>query len=468
MNQAVTLPIDFVPCDTIRSQFSNAMSQMYRTEVPAYGALIDLVDSNNQQVLTTNSELAERLGQVENLETLSEQRHGAIRIGKASELAMMGRIFAIMGMQPVGYYDLSVANVPVHSTAFRAVDSESIRNNPFRIFTSLLRLELIKDEALRAKATAVLEKRDIFGDKVRELVATAEKEGGLDAAQAEQFVAAIVEVFRWHSEAAIDSELYTQLLSEHPLIADVVSFKGPHINHLTPRTLDIDWVQENIHTTGAKAKAVIEGPPKRECPILLRQTAFLAIKEQVSFVTTGEQQVNLTHAARFGEIEQRGCALTEKGRDLYDQLLTQTRSLTRPLNDGSNLAQYKAEIEQVFSVFPDNYKQMHDQQLAYFSYSLTGVALPQALKDSTDIDQLVDAGVVRFDPITYEDFLPVSAAGIFQSNLGEQGEEDFSQNPNQAEFERDLGMQVADQFSLYQAMQTQSIEQCFAELAALK
>ena len=98
MNQAVTLPIDFVPCDTIRSQFSNAMSQMYRTEVPAYGALIDLVDSNNQQVLTTNSELAERLGQVENLETLSEQRHGAIRIGKASELAMMGRIFAIMGM----------------------------------------------------------------------------------------------------------------------------------------------------------------------------------------------------------------------------------------------------------------------------------------------------------------------------------------------------------------------------------
>jgi uncharacterized glyoxalase superfamily metalloenzyme YdcJ len=466
MNQAVTLPIEFVPSDTIRSQFSNAMSQMYRTEVPAYGALIDLVGSNNQQVLSANPDLVDRLQQVENLDTLSEQRHGAIRIGKASELAMMGRIFAIMGMQPVGYYDLSVANVPVHSTAFRAIDSESIRSNPFRIFTSLLRLELIKDEALREKAAEVLEERDIFGDKVRELVSVAEQEGGLDAQQSEQFVAAIVEVFRWHSEAAIDSELYTELLSEHPLIADVVSFKGPHINHLTPRTLDIDWIQENIHTTGAKAKAVIEGPPKRDCPILLRQTAFLAIKEQVSFVSSGEQAVSLTHAARFGEIEQRGCALTEKGRELYDELLTQTRSLTRPLNDGSNLAQYKAEIEHVFSAFPDDYQLMHDQQLAYFSYSLTGVELPQALKDNQDMAKLVEAGVVRFDPITYEDFLPVSAAGIFQSNLGEQGEEDFSQNPNQAAFERDLGMQVADQFSLYQAMQSHSIEQCLVELAS--
>jgi uncharacterized glyoxalase superfamily metalloenzyme YdcJ len=26
-------------------------------------------------------------------------------------------------------------------------------------------------------------------------------------------------------------------------VADVVSFRGPHINHLTPRTLDIDAAQ---------------------------------------------------------------------------------------------------------------------------------------------------------------------------------------------------------------------------------
>ncbi|MGB1239016.1 MAG: 2-oxoadipate dioxygenase/decarboxylase HglS [Pseudomonadales bacterium] len=455
----------FIDADAIRADFSAAMSHMYREEVPAYGALIDLVSSGNTRQLEADNVLKDHLSQVENLETLSDQRHGAIRIGKASELTMMRRIFALLGMYPVGYYDLSVAGVPVHSTAFRPVDTESIRNNPFRVFCSLLRLELIKDEQLREKARAVLEARDIFGDKVRELVALGEEQGGFDAEQANAFVAAILEVFRWHQHAAIDSELYNELLNEHPLIADVVSFKGPHINHLTPRTLDIDWVQGQIHTTGGVPKAVIEGPPKRDCPILLRQTAFLAIKEPVVFASANESETQGAHAARFGEIEQRGCALKPKGRALYDQLLNEARGITRPLNDGSNLAQYLEQMQQVFSAFPDEYAAIREQQLGYFSYSVADASKAQGI-DTGNIEALVAAGAVRFDPITYEDFLPVSAAGIFQSNLGQQGEKDFVQEPNQAAFERDLEASVADEFALYQQMEQRSIDSVKAQLHA--
>ena len=422
--------------DDIRTRFSSAMSNMYREEVPAYGALLDLVVTNNEQYLQANNGFVEQLKQVENIDTLSDQRHGAIRLGKASELSMMRRIFAIMGMYPVGYYDLSVANIPVHSTAFRPIASQSIRQNPFRVFTSLLRLELIDDIALRNSAQKIIQARDIFTDKVRELVNTAEQNSGLDEVQTTQFIDAVVDVFRWHSEAAISSELYAKLLAEHPLIADVVSFKGPHINHLTPRVLDIDAVQAQIHTTGAVAKAVIEGPPNRNCPILLRQTAFLAIKESISFTGEGDQQ-QFTHAARFGEVEQRGCALTAKGRALYDQLLSETRAIARPLNDGSNLEKYQAQIQQVFAQFPDDYQQMQQQQLGYFKYSVCETHDVELTKHSS-IEQLLASGLVRIDPITYEDFLPVSAAGIFQSNLGEQGEQDFSQNPNREQFEIDL------------------------------
>ncbi|MCJ8339599.1 MAG: VOC family protein [Pseudomonadales bacterium] len=460
MNQAVFISPEQVSADSIRSQFSSAMSSMYRSEVPAYGALLDLVSHSNARQLQSNPALKQRLQQVENIETLSDQRHGAIRLGKASELAMMRRIFAIMGMYPVGYYDLSVANVPVHSTAFRAVQTQSIRNNPFRVFTSLLRLELIDNQQLRDKAQQVLEARDIFSDKVRDLVDIAEQKGGLTASESVLFIESIVDVFRWHTEAAISSDLYKELLAEHPLIADVVSFKGPHINHLTPRTLDIDEMQTQIHTTGAVAKAVIEGPPKRDCPILLRQTAFLAIKEQVQFTDANPSNQSIAHAARFGEIEQRGCALTQRGRDLYDKLLLKARSLTRPLHDGSNKDQYLADTQQVFAEFPDDYAQMREQGLGYFNYSLTtGQSADENLKDC-EIEQLVQRGLVRFDPITYEDFLPVSAAGIFQSNLGEQGDQDFTQNPNQQQFEADLGATVADEFALYQQMQQSSIDHC--------
>ncbi|PVM01489.1 hypothetical protein C4794_26615, partial [Salmonella enterica subsp. enterica serovar Anatum] len=41
--------------------------------------------------------------------------------------------------------DLSQAGVPVHSTAFRPIDEASLSRNPFRMFTSLLRLELIEN-----------------------------------------------------------------------------------------------------------------------------------------------------------------------------------------------------------------------------------------------------------------------------------------------------------------------------------
>ena len=42
--------------DVIRTQFSQAMSAMYRNEVPLYGELIELVSTVNQQSLKQNQD----------------------------------------------------------------------------------------------------------------------------------------------------------------------------------------------------------------------------------------------------------------------------------------------------------------------------------------------------------------------------------------------------------------------------
>ena len=84
-----------------------------------------------------------------------------------------------MGMYPVAYYDLSVAGVPVHSTAFRPIDGTALAANPFRVFTSLLRLELIEDPALREQAAQILARRRIFTDAALALVEQAERDGCL-------------------------------------------------------------------------------------------------------------------------------------------------------------------------------------------------------------------------------------------------------------------------------------------------
>ncbi|MDQ1064082.1 putative glyoxalase superfamily metalloenzyme YdcJ [Stenotrophomonas sp. SORGH_AS 282] len=273
----------FVSPDDIRSLFAQAMSTMYRTEVPLYGTLVDLVAEINDAVLTDNPALAEQLERNDERGRLAQERHGAIRVGTAEELATLGRLFAVMGMYPIGYYDLSVAGVPVHSTAFRPRTASALAANPFRVFTSLLRLELIEDEALRDESARILARRRIFTDDALALIEQAEREGGLDQNDARRFVLAALETFRWHSDATVSLATYEALSNAHRLVADVVSFRGPHINHLTPRTLDIDAAQAGMLARGIDAKAVVEGPPPRRCPILLRQTSFKALEETVNF-----------------------------------------------------------------------------------------------------------------------------------------------------------------------------------------
>jgi uncharacterized glyoxalase superfamily metalloenzyme YdcJ len=456
----------FVSADDIRSAFSAAMSVMYREEVPAYGTLMELVAKVNDDTLNADPALKERLDATDSLDRISEERHGAIRLGTPAELSMMRRVFAVMGMYPVGYYDLSTAGVPVHSTAFRPVGETALKRNPFRVFTSLLRLDLIADESLRAASEAILAERRIFTPVAIELAEKAERDGGLDKADAERFVSEVLETFRWHDRANVSADMYKRLHDAHRLIADVVSFKGPHINHLTPRTLDIDQVQALMPEFGIAPKAVVEGPPTRKCPILLRQTSFKALEEAVSFRDGGGDWKAGSHTARFGEIEQRGIALTPKGRALYDELLEASRKIVRPAADGSNARDYEAALAKAFESFPDTWAGIREAGLGYFSYSLTEKGLKTRISDRRDINTLIADGLVQFDAIVYEDFLPVSAAGIFQSNLGDGAQQAFVASPNQKRFEIDLGATVLNEFDHYAGIEEASIESCLRALTA--
>lgn len=164
--------------DAIRAEFSAALSSMYRKEVPKYGLLMDLVADINAEVLQDQPSLRAALLANESLARLDQERHGAIRLGTEEELAVVCRMFAVMGMEPVGYYDLGPAGVPVHSTAFRPISTSALAANPFRMFTSLLRLPLVEDPTLRDEAAAILARRRIFTPKALELLALAETQGG--------------------------------------------------------------------------------------------------------------------------------------------------------------------------------------------------------------------------------------------------------------------------------------------------
>ena len=465
----------------IRSKFSRSISELYRKEVPLYADLLSIVSEVNTQELSKQPELEAQLRSTGELGRLSLERHGAIRLGTAKELRIMGRLFRVMNMHPVGYYDLSAAGVPVHATCFRPCEQVELSRNPFRMFTSVLRLELIPSD-LRKLVERILSRRRIFSNKMLELIAKSEINQGLTASEADEYVVEAMKTFAWHSTAVVTLDEYELLKKQNPLLADVTGFRGTHINHLTPRTLNIDEVQISMNRFGIPAKDTVEGPPARNCPILLRQTSFKALEEKVKFrkhgmnfspgsfvlieddMTEEADGIEGGHKARFGEIEQRGAALTPKGLEVYNSMLSQAR------RDG--IDSRDAGYHQIFSKFPDTWKEIHDQELAWFFYKVAKIdgferEICCGLSREDVRELLIGEGFISYEPLVYEDFLPVSAAGIFQSNLGVSSEEGVgnleADSGDQQGFQNALGdLKILSQMELYEVAQRESLDRCLS------
>lgn len=116
----------------LRAEFARRLSHMYGKEVPAYTTLLEVSQAVNDAVLSRPGSDAERLGSIARV---TAERHGAIRVGTPQEMAQVARVFAAMGMHPVGFYDLreaAASSVPVVSTPSGPRTPEELARNPFR------------------------------------------------------------------------------------------------------------------------------------------------------------------------------------------------------------------------------------------------------------------------------------------------------------------------------------------------
>jgi uncharacterized glyoxalase superfamily metalloenzyme YdcJ len=280
----------------------------------------------------------------------------------------------------------------------------------------------------------------------------------------------VMKTFGWRPVAASSKDDYLRLKAEHPILADIACFQSCHINHLTPRTLNISAAQDRMRLEGMAVKNRIEGPPARHCQILLRQTSFLALEEPIRFpTTTGETLANGSHKARFGEIEERGAAVTPKGKRLYEQLLDRSMDQIAQLPEGHTPAEEDAVLAHVFEQYPDSWENLRKHKLVYFDFRCAPSATGRTIYPDASLDALLAQGILEAVPITYEDFLPLSAAGIFQSNLqsGSKKSESLTVKSVYADkvgYEKALGTAVTDMDHWYADAQDESLRRCAIEL----
>lgn len=413
----------------LRSRFAARLSHLYGVEVPAYNTLLDVSRQVNERVLRQRGPSAERLGSIQRV---TAERHGAIRVGSPEEMGQVARIFGALGMQACGFYDLrdsKPAPIPVVSTAFRPIDRRELAINPFRVFTSMLVPEDRRffNPDLEKRLKNFIAARRLFPPALLELADRASTEGGLGAGDADRFLDLAAESFALSSDP-VDRAWYDELERISSVAADIGGVSTTHINHLTPRVLDIDDLYAAMGDVGIEMIDRVQGPPRWEGPdVLLRQTSFKALSEPRLFrgpdgrVETGSLRV------RFGEVEQRGIALTAAGRNLYDAMVrtVDERMTGRPVADREGVM-----VEVWRENLPTSELELCRQGLGHFSYRVDESILSRTRQSGSiadDLDALLANGVLVPEPLVYEDFLPRSAAGIFASNLTGEGSVDDSQ-----------------------------------------
>jgi len=183
-------------------------------------------------------------------------------------------------------------------------------------------------------------------------------------------------------------------------------------------------------------------------------------------------KVETVHTARFGEIEQRFYATTPAGRELYDKCLAAAEFM-KEKNPGllkKDFPAYQKAYAQCFAPFPKKFSELLSQKLVYGRFSPTDKGLEAAKKNeikSTDLCDLLQRGYVQVEGLRYEDFLPISAAGIFASNLGQYGTKSTAaEKPvyRQDQLEAIMGRKIVDSHETYQLLQAESLTQTAAKL----
>jgi uncharacterized glyoxalase superfamily metalloenzyme YdcJ len=223
--------------------------------------------------------------------------------------------------------------------------------------------------------------------------------------------------------------------------------------------------------THAGFKDATEGPSE-DTPVLLRQDAYRALTEPVRFHNPDGTVLDRAHTARFGEIEQRFYATTPAGRALYDRCLNEAMRGIDPTLAKRDLDAYERAYASYFAPIPKTLDALLAQGFVYATYEPTDAGRrARGTIGTTDALELVRLGYATRDGLRYEDFLPVSAAGIFASNLNQYGTKSTAPvkpTYTRAMLEEIMGRAIIDSDVVYRGVQSASLLRTYSELGLLE
>jgi uncharacterized glyoxalase superfamily metalloenzyme YdcJ len=175
-----------------------------------------------------------------------------------------------------------------------------------------------------------------------------------------------------------------------------------------------------------------------------------------------------TLRVRFGEVEARGVAATVRGRAVYDRLTTETERAVHDTGGPVSAAQRADIAAELWNQrVPATEYGLALQDLAYFTFHVNPNKRRNGEEPGRSLQDLLQQGWIRPQPIVYEDFLPKSAAGIFQSNLTSDGHKDTAKSTTALDAEWMAGVlnrPLHDPYELYDGIRRTSLHDVATQL----
>lgn len=442
------MTLSLIESSWIRAEIVRKLLERFQAALPLYKDMMSVAhDVNN----AAGEAEAQRLGKV---------MHAAIRCASSGELQQICDMFAVMGNEPVNYYDLR-EKVSVESTAFRPVSSEEIGRNGFRVFCSMLSMECIAEEH-REFVQGIIARRNLFDAELTSLIRLSNEQGGLDSDQAARFVDKCVDLFTRPEEALVSLEEYTKLRDINKVAAQILISNSLAFNHLTPSVASVPQAHEEMQKRGIRSIPVWQGPVGKD--VILRQVSCLAPPVVLKFPNGDGSFTSAEYQETFVEFEERLQALTGQGRLKFEAMFADGKQrLTLSENDPGYAEHYYEVMRQSLADFPSEPSELYSQGLAYFQYE---VADDSVASPGMTFAKAVEVGAVRLVAQQYEDFFGPAATNIFNSNIGLEGVSNvgIAKPDSQSSFERLLGQEVVDMYDYYDAIELKSRETVAAQL----
>lgn len=416
-----------------------------------------------RDMMSVAREINNRAGESE-AKRLGKIMHAAIRCASNEELRSIVDVFALMGNQPVNYYDLR-ERVSVESTAFRPTTPEDIQENGFRVFCSRLSMDCIPVED-RPFVEEIVARRQVFSDEFLALIETGKEQGGFDQSQAERFVEFCVRVFCRPEEALISFDEYQKLRDINKVACQILISNALAFNHLTPSVSSVPEAHEEMLAQGIKTIPVWQGPVGQD--VVLRQTSCLAPAITLKFPNGDGTFVEAEYQETFVEFEERLQAPTSKGRELFEDMFDQgKRALELSEGEEGYAEHYYQVMRSALADYPAEPLELWKQGLAYFTFELSSDV--ESAGPDEGFDELVTRGIVELIPQQYEDFFGPAATNIFNSNIGLEGVSNVgvAKPDSQKSYEAGMGREVVNMYDYYDAIQEKSKAAVLQKLTVL-